>query len=68
MGQGSYVVLLIAMAVVMAGALVAFAITFDTYVMRSDNVFPNLNLQEATSNLADGNVFDSVIAELQRLV
>jgi len=68
LGQGSYVMLLIAMTVVMAAALVAFAIAFDRYVMKSDDVFSNLNLQNATSDLAHGNVLDAIIEQFQRLV
>ena len=60
--------LLIAMTVVMAAALVAFAIAFDRYVMKSDDVFSNLNLQNATSDLAHGNVLDAIIEQFQRLV
>jgi len=68
LGQGSYVMLLIAMTIVMAAALVAFAIAFDRYVMKSDDVFSNLNLQNATSDLAHGNVLDAIIEQFQRLV
>ena len=68
MGQGSYVMLLIAMTIVMAAALVAFAIAFDRYVMKSDDAFSNLNLQNATSDLAHGNVLDAIIEQFQRLV
>ena len=68
MGQGSYVMLLIAMTVVMAAALVAFAIAFDRYVIKSNDVFSNLNPQNATSDLADGSVFNTIIAQFQRLV
>jgi len=60
--------LLIAMTVVMAAALVAFAIAFDRYVMKSDDVFSNLNLQNATLDLAHGNVLDAIIEQFQRLV
>ena len=45
MGQGSYVLLLIVLTVVMAATLVGFAIVFDTYV-GSDDAFTNLMLQK----------------------
>ena len=50
MGQGSYVLLLIVLTVVMAATLVVFAIAFDTYVA-SDDVFANLKLQGITSDI-----------------
>lgn len=50
MAQGSYVLLLIVLTVVMAASLVVFAIAFDTYV-GSDDVFANLNLQATTSDI-----------------
>ena len=68
MRQGSYVILLIVMTVVMAAALTAFAIVFDRYVIKSNDAFSNLNLQNATSDLVDGNVFGTIIAQFQRLV
>jgi len=60
--------LLFAMTVIMAVALVAFAITFDRYVIKSDDPLSNLNLQDATSDIVDGNVLDTIISQLQRLV
>ncbi|GEM_PF-6550225 len=52
MGQGSYVLLLIVLTVVMAATLVVFALAFDTYV-GSDDVFANLKLQDITSDIVD---------------
>lgn len=68
LGQVSYVMLLIAMTVVMAAALVAFAIAFDIYVIKSEGAFSNLNLQNTASDLADGNIFGTIISQFQRLV
>ena len=68
MGQGSYVMLLITLTVVMAAALVAFAIAFDRYVIKTDDPLSNLNPQNMISDLADGNVLDTVIVQFQQLV
>ncbi len=57
MGQGSYVLLLIVLTVVMAATLVVFAIAFDTYV-GSDDVFANLKLQGKTSAMLNENYYD----------
>ena len=60
--------LLITLTVVMAAALVAFAITFDRYVIKTDDPLSNLNPQNMISDLADGNVLDTVIVQFQQLV
>ncbi len=68
MSQASYVVMLVAITVVMAAALTAFAITFDKYVIKSDDALSKLNLKSATSDLTNGNALDNIIAQLHRLV
>ncbi len=68
MSQASYVVMLVAITVVMATALTAFAITFDKYVIKSDDALSKLNLKSATSDLTNGNVLDNIIAQFHRLV
>ncbi len=68
MNQSSYVVMLIAITVVMATALTAFAIAFDKYVIKSDDALSKLNLKSATSDLANGNVLANIITQFQRLV
>jgi hypothetical protein len=49
MGQGSYVLLLIVLTVVMAATLVMFAVAFDSYV-GSDDIFANLKLHYMVSD------------------
>lgn len=61
MGQGSYVLLLIVLTVVMAATLVALAIAFDTYV-GSEDVFASLRLQSVISDVAEGNVLYVLIS------
>lgn len=45
MKQGSYVALLIVMAVVMAVALTAFAIAFDSFFFKSENTLHTITAQ-----------------------
>jgi hypothetical protein len=66
MGQGSYVLLLIVLTVVMAATLVAFAIAFDTYV-ESDDVFANLKLQGITSDIIDAKM-PTLVTQLERSI
>lgn len=68
MRQGSYVVLLITMTVVMAAALTAVAITFDKYVIKSDDAFSKLNMRDSMSDIAEGNLLDNLITQFERLV
>jgi len=67
MGQGSYVLLLIVLTVVMAATLVGFAIVFDTYV-GSEDVLPNFRLQSTASDIAEGKVLHILITQLERLI
>ena len=65
MGQGSYVLLLIVLTVVMAATLVGFAIVFDTYVGSGD-AFANLRLQSTASDIVEGKVLGILITQLER--
>ncbi len=68
MGQTFYVLLLIVIAVVMTAGLTAIAFAFDTYVIKSGSAFANLRPAEATSDLADGSMLESLVTEIQRLI
>lgn len=67
MRQGSYVILLIAMTVMMAVMLSAAAIAFDKYVIKSESEV-KVDLEGVTSDIMDGNVLNSMIEQFQQLV
>ena len=67
MRQGSYVLLLIALTVVMATTLIVFAIAFDTYVTGSDDVLARMKQQGTTSDI-EGDALHILIEQVQRLI
>jgi len=67
MKQASYVALLIVMAVMMAAALTAFAIAFDSYVFKSENAFSRLDLEEAVSSFTNKDTLNTIMAQFQQL-
>ncbi len=68
LSQGSYVMTLVAITVVMATALTVFAIALDKYVIKSDDVLSKLNVKGTEADLVNGNILNNIVAQFQRLV